>query len=140
VKTNRFVCRISLCCLVLAVLISSAVAGKPGSCKIQRCTTWCGSPGPSGKACWLKVSEAHNPSGVPTSNVNVPDPVCVHSDTDIFWYTLEPSSDFKVTFGTTHPFANAPAGVFQGKKAKPAGDTAAVSSGSVCYEYSVHRW
>jgi hypothetical protein len=141
-KTNGFVCRdIGLCCLVLAVLISSAAAGKPGSCTIQNCTTtmWCGSPGTGGKACWIKVSEANDPSGVPTANVDGPDPVCVHSNTDIFWYTLEAGSDFKVTFGTTHPFANTPAGVFQGKKVQPAGDTATVPSGSVCYEYSVEH-
>ena len=139
-NVSRFVSiNVRLSWLVSAVLVNSAIAGTPGQpCKVQSCAKWCGSPGPSGAACWLKVSEANGPTGGPVANVDA-DPVCVHSDTDIFWYTLEAKSDFTVTFGTTHPFANTPSGVFKGKKVQPAGDTASLpnNSPSVCYQYSV---
>jgi hypothetical protein len=127
---------VGLSCLVLAVFVDSAMAGSTALCEASSCANkWCGSPGvgPGATACWVKVTEATESNGSRVTKT-YPDTVCVHPDTEISWYTLEPNSEFTVTFAT-HPFPNTPSGTFTGKKGQPSGDTAQGSS--ACYQYSV---
>jgi hypothetical protein len=132
-KLSRFVCRnVGLSWLLLAALVGSAI-GEPGKC-LKTCTPNCGSSGPQGVPCSVKVSET---GGAAT----VRDPICVYSDTDIYWYTSEYKSDFTLIFGPQHPFANTSFGTpakFKGKKGQPSGDTASLEADD-CYQYSIQH-
>lgn len=140
-RLSRFVYRgVGLACFVLAVVVTPVMAGSTAHCDFSRCTitNLCGSPGngPSGRACIVKVSEVTTSNGSLVTNVT-PDIICVRPNTEILWYTLEPNSEFTVTFGS-HPFPSTSSGTFPGKKGQPSGDTA--GGNSACYQYSaVHR-
>jgi hypothetical protein len=132
-KLSHFVYRnVGLSWLVLAVLVNSA-NGAPGSCD-KTCRPTCGTYGPNGVPCFVRVSET---DGAAT----VQDSICVHAGTDIFWYTSEDKSEFTLIFGTQHPFANTSTGapaIFKGKKGQPSGDTASLAA-DACYQYSVQH-
>jgi hypothetical protein len=132
-KLSCFVCRAAgLSWVVVAVLANSA-NGAPGSCA-KTCRPNCGSYGPHGVPCFVKVSET---GGAAT----VQDPICVYAGTDIFWYTSEDQSEFTLIFGPQHPFANTSFGTpakFKGKKGQPSGDTASLKA-DACYQYSVQH-
>jgi hypothetical protein len=136
-KLSRLVYRnAGLPCLLLAVLVNSAIAGAPGKCA-DTCTPNCGSAS-SGVPCNVTVSETSGSNPVATVNR---DPICVFSGTKISW-SSDPLSDWTVTFGTSHPFPATTHGKFNGKQGHSAGDTASLPNGSpasVCYQYSVEH-
>ncbi len=153
-KTGRLVCtKAGSTLLALAALVGSANAGKPGACKQPPPADVCdqvgicghAGPDPGSVPCFVRISETGGAATVTADNVSgaagSPEYICVDSQTEILWFTLEEKSSFKLKFGVPHPFVGTPATAaptFKGKKGHPFSDLAEAVQ-DTCYQYSAQH-
>jgi hypothetical protein len=151
-KPARLVCaKAGSTLLALGVLVGSAIAGTPGKCQPAVSADVCKQAGicgressdPNRAPCFVKVSETGGAATVTAENVaggaGSPEFVCVDWGTEIWWFTLEENSRFKLKFGVPHPFVNKKASkapTLKGKKGQPSSNLAE-GSADACYQYSV---
>jgi hypothetical protein len=137
-KINCFVYRnIGLSCLVLAVLVNCA-SGTPGQCgATPKCGRTCGRAGSSGVACYVRVSRGSNWGVEVSAQDSLPGgDVCIAPGTKISWFTVDPSSNFTVTFGSPHPFGTGtPPSPFKGDENATPKSKSVTTLG--CSQYSV---
>jgi hypothetical protein len=123
-------------CLLLAVLVNSAIA-VPGICSKKTCTApVCGS---TTVPCRVVISR--NTHGATATIQNFPSKpnaeICVKKGTEIIWSAAESTSEFTADFGITRAFSNSPQGaIFTGTNGQTARGTTVTPD---CYTYSVEH-
>jgi len=140
-RLNRSVYRTAASSLLtFGMFVNSAIAGT-GSCTTSAsvCSQTCGRPavgGTAGVPCYVRISESGSTAYVTAQSLVGIDTICVAPNTQLAWFTLEPSSNFSVTFGPQNPFGATTLPPFTGNQTQPPSGNP-VGSVKGCFQYSI---